>query len=301
LVVQGHGPRIDIPVDGLEPIAAISRDGRWVAAVTDKRVRVWSATSGKPSGAERRFDRDILSAEFIPGGDNLLIVGREERDRTIWVRNANAVITVGAFRDYRSDVRGRLFAALTYHGPIRVWDLPTGREVTIEGRGTPRALAFSPSGALIGIGFENNTAQIFDVGTGAAVSPLITHRGPVESIEFSADDRLVVTTSAEGAVRVWEVNTGLALTPPLDHGESVKRAGFAQAGSRVVSAGADAWAKVWDIAPSLEAIGVIRRTSELLAGVSQDPSGRFIPLTRDTLRSVLGTDSSVVPLAASSR
>lgn len=59
---------------------------------------------------------------------------------------------------------------------------------------------------------DDQTAQVWEVGTGRALSAPLEHRGSVVSAAFSADGTKVVTASLDKTARIWEVaeNSSLA-------------------------------------------------------------------------------------------
>ncbi len=61
--------------------------------------------------------------------------------------------------------------------------------------------AFSPDGARVVTGSDDNTARLWDAKTGAALATLAGHTELVKSAAFSPDGTRVVTASADETAR----------------------------------------------------------------------------------------------------
>ena len=105
---------------------------------------------------------------------------------------------------------GALVAATTAI-TARTWDVADGAPgATIRGgNDSLTAVAFAPSGALLGLASTGKTATIWDVATGVPVSALKGHASSVRAVAFSPDGTVVATASLDGTARTWEPATGL--------------------------------------------------------------------------------------------
>jgi WD40 repeat protein len=123
------------------------------------------------------------------------------------------------------------------NGPIRIWDVQTGKEL-LEG-GLPQergvlAVCFSPDGKTLAAGIYDGTARLWDVATGAPRARPLTHDGLVYAVQFSPDGRLVCTGSADGTARLWDASTGQPLGPPFVAAGEVHCAAFRPDGGEVL-------------------------------------------------------------------
>jgi WD40 repeat protein len=95
-------------------------------------------------------------------------------------------------------------------------------------QGTLYTVAFSPDGKLVATGSEDNTARVFEAGTGREVARL-AHQDNVVAVAFSPDGRLVATRSADHTARAFEAGTGREVAR-LVLGEPVRDVGFVSGG-----------------------------------------------------------------------
>ena len=96
----------------------------------------------------------------------------------------------------------------------RAWELATGiPDIAIDGSHNHlEAVAFDPSGALLGIASTDKTATVWDVTTGVPIAILAGHGSSVTAIAFSPvsppGQVQVATGSLDGIARTWDAATG---------------------------------------------------------------------------------------------
>ncbi|KAG6327503.1 hypothetical protein ID866_11587, partial [Astraeus odoratus] len=84
------------------------------------------------------------------------------------------------------------------------------------------SVAFSPNGARIISGSDDNTVRVWDAERGVQIgSPLEGHTveghtGGVTSVAFSPDGTRIISGSADRTVRVWDVERGVQIGSPLE-------------------------------------------------------------------------------------
>ncbi|KAG9089549.1 POC1 centriolar protein A, partial [Ceratobasidium sp. UAMH 11750] len=70
------------------------------------------------------------------------------------------------------------------------------------------SVAYSPDGAYIVSGSDDNTIRIWDAHTGQSVGqPLQGHTSVVSSVAFSPDGAYIVSSSEDQTVRIWDVQS----------------------------------------------------------------------------------------------
>ena len=97
------------------------------------------------------------------------------------------------------------------------------------------SVEFSKDGAKIVSGSLNNSVQVWDASTGAALLQLNGHTGCVNSVAFSYDGIHIVSGSDDYSVRVWDASTGAALQELNGHTSTVKSVAFSYDGKHIVS------------------------------------------------------------------
>jgi len=69
----------------------------------------------------------------------------------------------------------------------------------------PWGLTFSPDGGLLAVGLADGTIRLWDVTSGKEVSVLRGHTDFVSGLAFSYDGRILASGSLDGTVRLWGV------------------------------------------------------------------------------------------------
>lgn len=189
------------------PVAALVRAGPGLA------VRRWAGGGETVTPLSDHFTR---AAQFSPDGRHVASVGSAnvqllERDsrRLVWqvaARDAHALT-------FSPD--GRLLA-LGEGGQTRLLDVDTGQVRAtfktsaatwkVGARGLNRAVAFSPDGKRLLVGYEGGGAAVWNVEAGEpewAARTVPTGQGWVLSAAFSPDGKRVALGTGGGAVRVF--------------------------------------------------------------------------------------------------
>ena len=95
---------------------------------------------------------------------------------------------------------------------MRLWDAGSGviaaSTRTLKHAGKVHALAFTRDGKTLVTGCDDQTARLWNTGSGLPRGEPMQHRGPVVSVAFSPDDSTLVTASGDGLVRLWDAATG---------------------------------------------------------------------------------------------
>ena len=158
--------------------AAVSPDGRRIATVEDRAVRIRDAATGRPVSREMDHDGLVNGVAFSPDGSRLVTVGE---------------------------------------GFGRVWDAATGEAVTrpLAGQGAHQMHvgAFSPDGRRVLVAGEGATSEVWEVDTGRRLMVMSGEFDAVIAAAWSPDGGRVVVgcyinnpqADREGDTEIWPV------------------------------------------------------------------------------------------------
>src|SRR5262249_24152000 len=176
--------------------AAVSRDGSLVLTATESGARLWEVATGKPG------------ATFSPPG-KVYAAALSSDGRTVLTRTAEGKPSEGGQTDaHRWDVKtgGELTPSFTFEekalalalspdgqtlvtarrkdGVLVLWDVRTGKSQgpLAVPRGGYQSLAYSPDGRALLTGSGDQTARLWDCGTGRPLGPTLFHGGPVPAV-----------------------------------------------------------------------------------------------------------------------
>jgi len=220
----------------------MSSDGRFAATIpssTSDRVpvRIWSVSRRRivkvvtdalePFGAEPTFSPDDsliamdVQPQTPPAG-----TGPAARDgkgpptapsqpvvlldvRTGKTRYLGATTCGAGWRSQPFSPNGKLLAAGSFCGQVKIWNVATGRRVgrsfTIGGELS--RTAFSPGATRIAAASWNGTITVAAVRTGRVVAQLTGDTAGVTDVAYSPDGRYLASVSLDHSLRIWDAKT----------------------------------------------------------------------------------------------
>jgi WD40 repeat protein len=232
--------------------AALSPDGRLLAAgCGDYGVHVWDVPGRKLLQTYRKHTDVVFAVAFHPT-ENLIASGSRSGEAIrLWDPSTGA--------DFRT--------------------LPWKADV--------RSIAFSADGKLLAAGSYEGTVKVWDLSqTGADPVTHHLYAGPVLGVAFGRDNRLAWCTTT-GRVQIIDPRTGERLQTFRGHDGEVSCLSFSPDGRRLATGGGDHRVRVWDAVAPQEVLAVIKdggwnydcafspdnRFVALAGGISQSRSG----------------------------
>lgn len=216
--------------------AALSRDGRWLAAAgRDQKVKLWRLAADQaglqsaPAGSLEAPNGEVVALLFSAGGDALAAAGREGEVR-LWVKNSgpqgerwtlknSGTTPLRKISDLAISPDLRLLALAGQRQPeVLLWDLERGREAA-RLRGHSKwavALAFSADSKLLATGGLDRTIKLWSLSEegesrGAELKQTLEgHANAVAALSFSLDGKILISNSDDLTLKIWDLVTGEA-------------------------------------------------------------------------------------------
>ena len=196
-----------------------------------------------------RLDRSLLLDTEAVKGDSpesrsaLLADLLRTPQLTTFLHSPNAAASV-AFRP-----GGRLVAAGTDDGAIRLWDVEKPREaVSLSGHSQlVGGLDFSPDGKTLASGSDDTTIVLWDVERREQLAALRADHGKVTSVAFSRDGTTLASGHFDGRVLLWNVPERRVVATLEGHRNVVTSVAFGSDGT-LASGSDDSTVLLWNVA-----------------------------------------------------
>ena len=135
------------------------------------------------------------------------------------------------------------------------------------------SIAYSPDGAYIASGSEDNTIKLWEVETGRLLRTLRGHNRDVNSICYSPDGKYIASGSNDNRIKLWEVKTGECVKTLGGFIGYVNSVCYSPDGKYIASGSNTI--KLWDV-KSGECIKTLSGHNDDVNSVCYSPDGKYI-------------------------
>lgn len=118
--------------------------------------------------------------------------------------------------------------------------------------GAVHDVCFMPDGVHVVSGGDDHHVRIWDVATGKEVSVLSGHEDGIMAVAISPNGSEIASASRDNTVRLWDAASGAVLHVLKGHAFTIHDVAFSEDGARVASAAWDHWLRVWDVTSGRE-------------------------------------------------
>ena len=151
------------------------------------------------------------------------------------------------------------------------------------------SVAWSPDGRYLASCGSDQTALVWEAGSGKVICAYRGHTNAIRSVAWSPDGRYLASGSTDGSVQVWEALSGRSILSYRGHQRWLKL-GAVQAVAwlpvhsalssvpryNIVSASLDGTAQVWDAATGTTMLTYKNHNGQGIYAVACSPDGQFI-------------------------
>ncbi len=265
---------------------AISPDGRYaLTGSLDKTARLWNIKTGHEIQRYTGHENAVTSVAFCHDG-HTVVTGSQDATARIWnalqgTQYGNAISHTNGVTVVDTSSEQTVF--FTAAGEIpQAWslDLSSGTVrhlLNFEGNSDwVSAVDFSPDGKRLLIGTWDDTARLWDAGSGAQLQPLQGHTGDVRGVTFSPDGQWIVTAARDGTARIWQTANGLEFHRLTGHKGGIRPVVFSADGRWIVTGGDDGTARVWDRQTAFSQVSLLGPHEDRVSSVAFSPDGRRV-------------------------
>jgi WD40 repeat protein len=139
----------------------------------------------------------------------------------------------------------------------------------------------SPDGHTILTTSDDQTARLWDAGTGDARATLAGHTGSVTAGQFSPDGQLVLTSSDDGSARLWSAATGELVETFDSEGDAVVDAALSPDGRRLATVHMSGTASLWDTGAGVEVVTALDPGEASATAVAFSPDSSTLATGHD--------------------
>jgi RNA polymerase sigma factor (sigma-70 family) len=173
---------------------------------------------------------------------------------------------------------GKLLASVSEDEIVKLWDVPTARELAMleTGHRPPLwSLALSGDGKVLATCGGDGTVKLWDVRKRAEKATLKGHTDRVTAVAITNNGKLVVSGSQDNTVRLWDSATGQEKAAFRGHTSKVTSVAITGDGKWVVSGAEDHTARLWEVATGRE-VATLKGHNDKVTSVAISNDGKLV-------------------------
>ena len=199
---------------GVTALAASGDGSALASAGTDKKIRIWSPTTGTQRLALQGSVGLPTGLAFTRGGSTLSSVGRDSFVR-VWDGASGRELAKLAGHEHAitavaASPNGALLASAGEETRIMLWDQTTGKlsKILFGPKDFVNTLSFSPDSRLLASAGEDARVLVFDVAAGKVLFTLLGHSGPIDAVAFSPNGTVLASAGQDTVIHLWDTAQG---------------------------------------------------------------------------------------------
>ncbi len=264
---------------------AWSPDGTRIASGgDDKRVQVWSATTGRNIFTYRGHSARVNTLTWSPDGRNIAS-GSDDQTVQMWETFTNRrVFSYRVHSGWWVWVRtvawspdGKRIVSGSMDGIVQICDAASGDKVfTYDNHSSAVVtVAWSPDSAYVASGSDDKTVQVWQAKTGSRIFTYSNHSSTVFTVGWSPNGKRIASGSYDKTVQVWEATSGAKVFTYHGHSGCTNTTMWSPDGNHIASGSSDGSVQVWD-ATTGQHIFTYRGHSAPVNAVAWSPDGTRI-------------------------